>query len=97
MTQPMPNMTPPPMGVSQDQLALFERLVRIESKVDVSISQQGSHEGRIRAMEIEYTPGGHQDHEGRIRRMERSLWLLAGAAAAGGGIVGSLVGPLIGN
>lgn len=94
MTQPhMPGQQP---GlVSQDQLALFERLIRIEAKVDVSITNAAGHEGRIRSLEIELTPGGHQDHETRIRRMERSLWLLAGAAAAGGGIVGSLVGPLI--
>lgn len=91
-TGPIPNM-----NQSGDQLALFERLIRIESKADVVIAQQTGHEGRIRALEIEYTPGGHQDHETRIRRIERSVWLMAGAAAAGGGIVGSILGPLIGN
>lgn len=60
----------------------LERLIRIETKLDMT---QLDHEGRIR------------DHENRIRRMERFQWLLAGASAAGGGIVGSIIGPLIGQ
>lgn len=75
--------------------AMIERLIRIDTKLDVALAQQADHEGRIRALEQDNSPGGHQDHETRIRRMERSLWLLAGAAAAGGGIVGSIVGPLL--
>jgi hypothetical protein len=94
--------------------ALIERLIRIETKLDVSNTTQLDHEGRIRSLEIDNTPGGHQDHEARLRRIEdevppgsrkdleirvrrneRALWIIAGAAAAGGGIIGSILGPLI--
>lgn len=54
----------------------FERLVRIETKLDVAITRDA-------------------DHETRIRRLERSMWIAVGAAAAGGGIVGQLIAPLI--
>lgn len=77
--------------------AMIERLIRIDTKLDVALAQQADHEGRIRALEEDNVRGGHHDHESRIRRLERSAWLLAGAAAAGGGVVGSIVGPLLGN
>ena len=85
------------MTPTSDELALFERLIRIETKLDGYNTNATDHETRLRALEQDNVPGGHLDHESRIRRMERSLWLLAGAAAAGGGIVGSIVGPLIGQ
>jgi hypothetical protein len=85
-------MTPPS---SVDELALFERLIRIETKLDVANAYQVDHEGRIRALENDNTPGGHLDHENRIRRLERAVWLAAGAAAAGGGVIGQLIAPLI--
>lgn len=59
-----------------DDFAQFERLVRIETKLDLANASA-------------------TDHETRIRRLERSMWLAAGAAAAGGGIVGQLIAPLI--
>lgn len=90
-TAPVP--IPPP---SHD-FALLERLIRIETKLDESRGAETDHEARIRTLEQDNTPGGHQDHETRIRRLERSVWVMAGAAAAGGGIVGSIVGPLIGH
>ncbi len=73
----------------------LERLIRIDTKLDVALAQQADHEGRIRSLEQDNTPGGHSDHETRIRRLERSVWIAAGAAAAGGGILGSIVGPLL--
>ncbi|MGC4942146.1 hypothetical protein [Kribbella sp. DT2] len=76
---------------------VIERLIRIETKQDVALQQSADHEGRIRALEQDNTPGGHQDHEGRIRRLERAVWISAGLAAAGGGVVGQLVAPLIGG
>ncbi|GAB3812061.1 hypothetical protein [Kribbella italica] len=66
----------PPQTPTPDDFAQFERLVRIETKLDLSNTN-------------------HQDHETRIRRLERSMWLIAGAAAAGGGIAGQLVAPLL--
>jgi hypothetical protein len=74
---------------------VIERLIRIETKVDVSLATQDQHSDRIRALEVDNTPGGHADHETRIRRLERSMWLIAGAAAAGGGVAGQLVAGLI--
>lgn len=94
--------------------ALIERLIRIETKLDVNNSTQLDHEGRLRALEEDNVRGGHQDHENRLRRIEdelppgtrkdlenrvrrneRALWIIAGAASAGGGILGSLIGPLL--
>lgn len=83
------------MTPTSDELALFERLIRIETKLDVANGNHLDHENRIRALEQDNTPGGHQDHESRIRRMERSIWLAAGAAAAAGGVVGQIIGPLL--
>jgi hypothetical protein len=78
-----------------DPSPLIERLIRIETKLDVTNAAQLDHEGRIRALETDNTPGGHLDHESRIRRLERSVWLAAGAAAAGGGVIGQMIAPLL--
>jgi hypothetical protein len=32
-----------------------------------------------------------EDHEGRIRKLEKAVWLAAGFAAAGGGLIGTVV------
>lgn len=74
---------------------VIERLIRIETKQDVALAQQADHEGRIRALETDNTPGGHHDHESRIRRLERSMWLLAGAGTAAGALAGTLGGSII--
>lgn len=76
---------------------LIERLIRIETKVDVSLTQVADHEGRTRALEIDNTPGGHLDHETRIRKLERSVWIAAGACSAVGGGLGALLGPILGK
>lgn len=78
-----------------DPSPVIERLIRIETKVDVSITTQVDHEGRIRALETDNVHGGHQDHEARIRRLERSMWLLAGAGTAAGALAGTLGGSII--
>lgn len=83
------------MTPTSDDLALFERLIRIETKLDVANGNAIDHEARLRALEQDNVPGGHLDHESRLRRVERSLWVIAGAAAAGGGVVGQLVAPLL--
>jgi hypothetical protein len=76
---------------------LIERMIRIETKLDVARENHSDHEMRIRTLEVDNVQGGHQDHETRLRRVERSIWLIAGAAAAGGGLVGSVIGPMIGG
>ena len=75
--------------------ALLERLVRIETKLDIANGNSLDHEGRIRALEEDNVRGGHTDHEGRLRKLERSGWMLAGAIGLAGGGVGSFVGPFI--
>lgn len=86
--------------IAADQLALLERLIRIETKLDDSNRYDADHETRIRQLESERHPDHESrltDHETRLRRVERSVWIAAGAAAAGGGLLGSFLGPLIGN
>lgn len=57
---------------------VLDRLVRIETKLDLSISRV-------------------DDHETRLRRLERVMWIAAGAAATGGGIVGAIIRQAIGG
>lgn len=57
---------------------VLDRLVSIETKLDISISRV-------------------DDHETRLRRLERAVWVAAGAAAAGGGVVGSIAQQLFGG
>lgn len=78
-----------------DELALFERLVRIETKLDGFNGTVAEHGERIRSLEQDNMPGGHADHESRIRRLEKSLWIAVGCAAAGGGAVGTFLAPLV--
>jgi hypothetical protein len=35
------------------------------------------------------------DHEGRIRKLEKAVWLAAGFAAAGGGLIGTVVTQMV--
>lgn len=86
------------MTIPAEQLpTLIERMIRIETKLDVSNTNHQDHENRIRVLEVDNAPGGHQDHENRIRRLERSVWIAAGAAAAIGSSLGAVIAPLIGN
>jgi hypothetical protein len=72
-------------------------MIRIETKLDVANTNHQDHEARLRALELDNTPGGHRDHETRIRRLERSVWIAAGAAAAAGSTVGAIIAPLLGQ
>lgn len=86
------------MTVPNEQIpGLVERMIRIETKLDVIHEQRQDHDLRLRTLEIDNTPGGHQDHETRIRRLEKSVWVAAGFAAAVGGTLGSIIGPLVGQ
>jgi len=76
---------------------VFERLVRIETKLDLSGDGTKDHEQRIRRLEDEVPPGTIRDHETRLRRLERSAWIAAGVAAAVGGSAGALLGPMLGG
>lgn len=35
------------------------------------------------------------DHETRIRRLERAVWIAAGAAMAGGGVLGAIASQIL--
>ena len=84
------------------ELALLERLIRIETKLDDARLDQADHEQRIRQLE---TPHQHHgldvrinDHENRLRGLEKFRWQLVGAYAVAGvlsGVAGSLVVPYI--
>lgn len=37
------------------------------------------------------------DHESRLRKLEARVWVAAGAAVAGGGTLGSVVGAILGG
>jgi hypothetical protein len=80
-----------------DAIALLERLVRIETKIDVSHQTHADHEDRIRTLEASHDPKAHEDYESRLRRLERALWLVTGAAAVTGGVVGQVGTRLLGG
>jgi hypothetical protein len=54
------------------------------------------HEVRLR--EIEHRPvTDERDHEDRLRKIERMIWIAAGSALAGGGLIGTIAGKLLGG
>lgn len=59
------------------------------------------HENRLRALEQREdhseVAGDVRDHEDRLRSLERARWLIAGFAAGGGGVVGSVITKLLGG
>jgi hypothetical protein len=76
-----------------DDLGMFERLVRIEAKLDM----HADHEVRIRKLESDVDPKTHDDHETRLRRIEKALWIAVGAAGAAGGVLGQVASQLMGG
>lgn len=69
--------------------SVIERLAVMETKLD--------HLTTMLEKSIGDSDGKHLDHEGRLRALERRMWYAAGLAMAGGGAVGSLLGPLLGT
>lgn len=72
----------------------IERLVRIETKLDYMSDTFKSQDARIISLETRIPDA---DHETRIRKLERALWMVAGAAAAGGGTAGALISQILGG
>ena len=72
------------------QLQVVDRLARIETKIDAKFEV---HDKRLAELE---TLVPDLDHETRIRKLERMIWAAAGAAAAGGGFIGNLIGQATG-
>lgn len=84
------------MLMDQDQLLLItERLVRMETKIDFVSERLAHNESRLLSLE-KLVGNGTADHEVRIRKLEKFVWLAMGFAAAGGGVVGSLMTNLMG-
>lgn len=52
------------------------------------------HENRLRALEQREE---NADIEERLRSLERARWLVAGFAAGGGGLIGSILTKLLGG
>lgn len=76
-----PAVTGGAMNTAGEQ-AMSDRLVRVETKLDLMITRLDP---------------SLLDHEMRIRKLERAIWAWSGVAAAGGGVLGSILGPLIGG
>jgi hypothetical protein len=96
------------MTTEQEYGTLRDRLVAVETKIDIVLVRLGDghtdHEARIRALEArpdharelaEHTADMAQI-SGRIRGLERFRWVMTGAAATGGGALGALVAQLLG-
>jgi hypothetical protein len=70
-----------PSGTTPGELAMIERLVSVETKLDLLREEIGPR---------------MKDHEDRIRRMEAKLWMFTGASLLGGGILGTFAAHLTG-
>jgi len=64
------------------QLNLFERLVRMETKLDMALARQTDHEGRVRILEenLQNAKGG---------------WKVLTAIGTASGVVGGILGKYI--
>jgi hypothetical protein len=71
-------------------------LIEIKTRLDVALGQLADHEARVRTVESrpQVDARQQQDNETRLRALERTRWVLFGAAVAGGGLAGKLVGLL---
>ncbi len=54
-------------------------------------------EVRDEVREMRPLPARIEDHETRIRSLERKVWAAAGAAAAAGGVLGTIAQQLLGS
>lgn len=73
-------------GVRVTQAVIYETLMELKTQVAILNDRIPS--------EIEKTDREIADHEARIRKLERSMWLVAGASAAGAGVITSAVNNL---
>ena len=74
---------------------VIERLARMEVKLDNLTLTDANHDKRIDLVESKLGPNA--DHETRLRKLEKTMWIIAGAAAAGGGTAGGLIATLVGG
>lgn len=72
---------------------LAERIVRVETKLDVSTDRLNAYETRLTAVEKSIPD---QDHETRLRKLERAIWIASGTALAGGSAAGAIISNITG-
>lgn len=72
---------------------LTQRMVRVETKLDVANTRLDAHEARLITLERSIPDA---DHEARIRKLERAIWIASGTALAGGGVLGSVLSSITG-
>lgn len=85
-------------GITMDG-AMLERLVRVETKLDMALDGQGraidDAKGDLSDAE-KRLDRRLTEHDTRIRRIERAVWIAAGIAAAVGSAIGSTLGGVLG-
>lgn len=90
-----------PAEMYREMQAIHQGVVEIRGQLREVARVIPDHEERLRALEKREDStevlGDVQDHEARLRSLERARWLIAGFAAGGGGLVGSIVTKLLGG
>ena len=66
------------------------------SRQDGADKDRDDHETRLRMLE-QRPVTDEKDHEDRLRKIERMIWIAAGGALAGGGLIGTVAGKLLGG
>lgn len=78
----------------------FERLVRVETKLDMALSTHASTDGQLRDGIAKLDAQHDKDVaelDARIVRLERAMWIATGIAAAVGGAVGTGISNILGR
>ncbi len=90
-----------PQKLYDEVMATHHAVTEMRTEVREVMRVIPDHENRLRVLEQREDSseviGDVQDHETRIRGLERALWLVAGLAAGGGGVAGSIVTKLLGG
>lgn len=85
------------LGFATLSATLTTKIDGIAEAIKSDGNRHDDHEARIRALEAVKTDStGHDDHERRIRALEMKVWVACGAALAGGSVLGTLGGFLVG-
>ena len=66
------------------------------SRQDGADKDRDDHETRLRLLE-QRPVTDEKDHEDRLRKIEHMIWIAAGGALAGGGLIGTVTGKLLGG
>lgn len=89
-----------PTASSATDVVLLERLVRVETKLDMALDGQARSIDDVRKDLIDAETRIDRrltDHDTRLRRVEKAIWVTAGVAAAVGSAVGTSAAGYIGR